>query len=239
MLLALRRFCRNVTAELAANQLPEGTLGEYLQDNRYPNVLMRRYLGPMVRAIWSGESHAPQTFPLQRFVRFFANHGLLSLSGGPQWLYLPGGSQTYVQAFERVFSGTIHCSSPVQAVRRSEAGPVITVHGAQMRCDAVVLACHADTALSLLTDADDLERECLRPWRYAANDVILHTDATFLPPNHRAWACWNVIADSSRPGRSEDSERLHGGTLGKPGLLRLFRFKPPLPGQGRRCHGYL
>ncbi|WP_045220596.1 NAD(P)/FAD-dependent oxidoreductase [Desulfonatronum thioautotrophicum] len=197
MLLALRRFCRTITQDLEQNRLGEETLGAYLQAGSYPNILFRRYLEPMVRAIWSAESRDARTFPIRRFARFFANHGLLSIRGGPQWLYLPGGSHTYVQAFARAFSGTVHLNSPVQAVTRTEHGATLRVNGSECTVDAVVLACHADTTLSLLTDADDQERECLSPWRYVANDVVLHTDATFLPPNRKAWACWNVIADTA------------------------------------------
>ncbi|TVQ97905.1 MAG: amine oxidase [Desulfovibrionales bacterium] len=197
MLLALRRFCRSITQDLEQNRLGEETLGAYLLAGAYPDILFRRYLEPMVRAIWSAESRDARTFPIRRFARFFANHGLLSIRGGPQWLYLPGGSHTYVQAFARVFSGTVHRNSPVQAVTRAGHGATLHVNGSECIVDAVVLACHADTTLNLLTDADELERECLSPWRYVANDVVLHTDTTFLPANRRAWACWNVIADTT------------------------------------------
>ncbi|GAB6058331.1 NAD(P)/FAD-dependent oxidoreductase [Desulfonatronum parangueonense] len=196
MLLALRRFCRAVTQDLEQDRLGEETLGHYLRANSYPDVLFDRYLEPMVQAIWSAESRAAREFPIRRFTRFFSNHGLLSISGGPQWLYLQGGSHTYVQAFERNFTGTILLNSPVQSVTRTPTGPVLQVNGAECAVDAVVMACHADTTLALLTDADDLERECLSPWQYVPNDVVLHTDASFLPPNRRAWACWNVIANA-------------------------------------------
>jgi uncharacterized protein len=211
MLLALRRFCRSITQDQEQDRLGEETLGDYLRANSYPDVLFDRYLEPMVRAIWSSESRDARAFPIRRFARFFSNHGLLSISGGPQWLYLPGGSHTYVQAFERTFSGAIHLSSPVQAVSRTTSGPVLRVNGSEVAVDAVVLACHADTTLALLTDADDLERECLSPWRYVPNDVILHSDASFLPPNRRAWACWNVIADAKVPAsaKTHPDDRVH------------------------------
>lgn len=206
MLLALRRFSRTVTEDLEQERLGEETLSEYLRANSYPDILLRRYLEPMVRAIWSAESRDARDFPVRRFARFFFNHGLLSISGGPQWLYLPGGSHTYVQAFARKFSGTIHVSSPVQAVTRTPEGPILRVNDTPCSFDAVVLACHADTALALLTDADARERECLSPWRYVPNDVVLHTDASFLPSNPRAWACWNVIADK---GARDDRVNVH------------------------------
>ncbi|WP_291323219.1 FAD-dependent oxidoreductase [Desulfonatronospira sp.] len=206
MLFAIRSFCRNVTRDLQEGKLTGGTLGGYVRDNRYPGVLMSRYLSPMVRAIWSAESSGPEEFPLERFAQFFFNHGLLSFSGGPVWRYIPGGSHSYVQAFEKSFTGSIHTSSPVQAVFRESTGPVLQVQGQKMKYDALVLACHADTALQLLQDPDPEETACLSPWKYAANDVVMHTDDSFLPHNTRAWACWNVISHS---GDTQERVNVH------------------------------
>lgn len=206
MLLAVLRFCRNISRDLEQGRLRDGTLGDYIRENRYPQVLMTRYLGPMVRAIWSSEDHEPENFPLERFARFFSNHGLLSISGGPTWQYIPGGSHTYVRAFEKNFTGTIKTGCPVKAVSRNGKRPVIHLEGQDLEYDAVVLACHADTALTLLKDPDTPEIETLSPWQYVANDVVMHTDPSFLPSNPRAWACWNVIA---HPGDTEKRVHVH------------------------------
>ena len=68
-----------------------------------------------------------------------------------------------------------------------------------MRCDAgserfdqVVLACHGDQALALLDDASDGEREILGAITYQPNDTVLHTDASLLPRDRKAWAAWNA-----------------------------------------------
>ena len=194
MIFAVLRFCKNISLDLENNRLTHGTLGRYVSANRYPDILMTRYIGPMVRAIWSAESHNPEDFPLKRFARFFSNHGLLSIRGGPTWLYIPGGSHTYVQAFEQKFSGNIITSSPVMGISPSDAGPLLKTGRESFVYDAIVLACHADTALTLLDNPDQTQTECLSPWLYVANDVVMHTDDSFLPQNTRAWACWNVIA---------------------------------------------
>jgi uncharacterized protein len=126
MILAVLRFCRNISRDIEQGRLQSATLGDYLREKGYPRVLMTRYLGPMVRAIWSAEEHEPENFPLERFAMFFSNHGLLSIKGGPTWLYIPGGSHTYVKAFEQRFSGTIRAGCPVKGVSRSS--DTATIH---------------------------------------------------------------------------------------------------------------
>jgi predicted NAD/FAD-binding protein len=59
--------------------------------------------------------------------------------------------------------------------------------------DQVVFACHSDQALSLLDDPSPAERDVLGALRYQSNEVVLHTDASVLPLNRRAWAAWNAL----------------------------------------------
>ncbi len=205
MIFAVLKFCKNISRDLEHDRL-KGSLGEYLREHRYPPVLMTRYLEPMVRAIWSAEDHEPENFPLKRFARFFSNHGLLSIRGGPTWLYIPGGSHTYVRAFEQNFTGNIRTGCPVKGISRIKNRALIHLNGQDLEYDSVVLACHADTALDLLRDPDRAETEILSPWQYVANDVIMHTDPSFLPSNPRAWACWNVVAHA---GDTEKRVHVH------------------------------
>ncbi len=58
--------------------------------------------------------------------------------------------------------------------------------------DHVVLACHSDQALALLTDADERERSILGAMPYQSNETVLHTDASVLPIRRKAWAAWNA-----------------------------------------------
>src|SRR4029079_14969975 len=104
------------------------------------------------------------------------------------------GSMTYVnRILERLGPDAVRAGDPVVAVdRNAEEVTAGTRAGTSDVFDAVVLATHADDALSLLRDADSRERSALGAFEYSANRVVLHTDPAVMPARPRAWASWNV-----------------------------------------------
>lgn len=196
-LLDIVRFNARAKKDLEAGRLGGRTLSDYLGNLDVSSRLLRDYLGPMTQAIWSASEADAMAYPAANFVRFFHNHGLLSRPGVVQWRYINGGSQIYVDAFRDRFPGEIRLSTPVLSVDRSGPRPLIRLEGEAKEFDAVVMAAHADQTLAMLPDADENERAALAPWRYSSNHTVLHSDETHMPPNRRAWACWNVVR---RPG---------------------------------------
>jgi len=198
LLLTIRQFCTQAQKDIHSPEIETLSLQEYLQLRSFPPLLARTYLLPMASAIWSAAEQDVRRFPALNLLRFFDNHGLLSLANRPQWLYLPGGSQTYVRAFAQGFSGHIHTDAPVRRVQRQGEQVLVTVPGqGESRFDAAVLASHADQSLEILSDPTDQERACLEPWTYARNRVVLHTDTSLLCPWKKGWACWNSIREPS------------------------------------------
>ncbi|MEW6283006.1 MAG: FAD-dependent oxidoreductase, partial [Candidatus Eremiobacterota bacterium] len=55
-------------------------LGDYLDRKGYSGYFRRHYLLPMGAAIWSTPDRRMLDFPAATFIRFFLNHGLLSLT---------------------------------------------------------------------------------------------------------------------------------------------------------------
>jgi predicted NAD/FAD-binding protein len=194
------RFNRQATHALIGGRLDATlTLGEYLDANGYGAAFQRQYLLPMGAAIWSASIADLRSFPLHFFVRFFHHHGLLSVSHRPQWYTLIGGSRSYIPALTAPYAERIRLATPVLGIRRNATGVTLrTEHGVET-FDQVVLACHADQALTLLDDASADEREVLGALPYQDNEVVLHTDTSLLPRRPRAWASWNYRLD----GRGE------------------------------------
>jgi len=193
MLRDILRFNREALRDLDSGTLSADTrLGDYLAANRYGDAFIHHYLLPMGSAIWSASIDGMNDFPLLFFIRFFKNHGLLSVNDRPQWRVLKGGSRAYLEPLTREFRHAIRCNARIAAVfRRPEAVELVMEDGHREAFDQVVFACHSDQALALLGDATRAERDALGAIPYAANEVVLHTDTSLLPRSRRAWSSWN------------------------------------------------
>jgi predicted NAD/FAD-binding protein len=197
MLADIVRFNRITTrlAERGEDLRPDSPLlqplGEFLREQRFSDEFRDWYFLPMMGCIWSCPTDQMLAFPVATMVRFCHNHGLIQITNRPQWYTVAGGARQYVDRItERIADKRL--STPVRQVLRDEAGVRVVTDGQVERFDAIVMACHSDQALRLLgTGASPREREVLGAIRYQPNRAVLHTDASVLPENPRAWAAWN------------------------------------------------
>ena len=177
------------------------SLGDYLDKYRYTQSFRDLYLVPMGAAIWSSNTEMMLSFPLQFFVRFFRNHGLLNIKNRPQWRVIKGGSRSYIAPLSEKFKNNIELGNPVKQVTRfqdNDGSPVVRVESERFTAeyDQVIFACHSDQALAMLADADGNEQSILSAIPYTKNEVVLHTDISLLPENRRCWSSWNVALTS-------------------------------------------
>ena len=193
MLRDILRFNREAIDDLQQGRIASDvTLGEYLSGRNYGDGFIYQYLLPMGCAIWSASTRCILDFSLLFFVRFFKNHGLLSVSHRPQWRAIQGGSRSYLEPLCRDFKESIRLNSQIDWIRRQpDAIELVMTDGSSEHFDQVVLACHSDQALRLLADPTRAEKECLSTIPYQDNEVVLHTDTSLLPAKRRAWSSWN------------------------------------------------
>lgn len=190
MLRDVFRFNREAPA-LLDDAAARETLGDYVAARGYSKEFVDHYLVPMGAAIWSTDPQRFREFPARTFIRFFSNHGLLTVNDRPQWRVVQGGSARYVERLTHPFRDRIRPGCPVASVRRTPDHVLVQPEDGPMeRFDEVVFATHSDQALRLLADPTPAEREILGALRYQRNEVVLHTDARLLP-RRRAWASWN------------------------------------------------
>jgi uncharacterized protein len=57
----------------------------------------------------------------------------------------------------------------------------------------VIIATHANDALRMLGDADEMETRILGGFRYTDNVAVLHSDARLMPKRKAVWSSWNYI----------------------------------------------
>lgn len=180
------------------------TLGEFLTKHRYSSAFANSYLKPMTAAIWSAKPKEVEAFPAKFLLGFYANHGLLQIRDRPQWRTIVGGSQKYVKAISDPFKDNIRLGTRIESIRRTEGIVEIKPQDSEAESyDRVVLACHADQSLRLLTDSDTDERALLEAFPYQMNDAIVHTDPSVMPRRERAWASWNYRTRTSNKKATE------------------------------------
>ena len=187
----LFRFYRQAPSLLAGDG-PGPGIGDWLDANGYGAAFRDDHLVPMASALWSSPPEQILQFPARYLVQFMANHQMLQVSDRPEWRVVRGGSSTYVDALRARWQVQERLDCPVLSVRRDRHGVLVESAAGSERFDQVVLACHSDQALALLADASANEREVLGAIAYQPNDVVLHTDASLLPRNRKAWAAWNA-----------------------------------------------
>jgi predicted NAD/FAD-binding protein len=198
MLLDLRRFYREAPT-LLSSASPGPNLGDYLEERGYGAGFVHDHLVPMTSALWSAPARRVLEFPARHLVQFMHNHSMLRVDGRPTWRVVSGGSSSYVRAMLASWQVQVRLGQPVVGVVRTPEGVEVATPAGVDRFDQVVLACHSDQALAMLTEPTAAEREVLGAIRYQDNDVVLHTDARLLPPDRRAWAAWNAHVSATDP----------------------------------------
>jgi len=192
MLLQVKRFHRLASAFLATSD--EGdltTYGQFLEREGFSEHFVAHYAVPVVSCVWSSGREVALLYPARYLFRFLDHHGMLQVTGSPQWYTVAGGSRTYVDRLAARLPHVLRSAAVTDVTRGPDGVEIRDVNGTVTRFDRVVIATHADQALGLLTDPSDQEVQTLKAFGYSANETVLHTDSSALPEARAARASWN------------------------------------------------
>ena len=174
------------------------TLGKYLEKLNVSDYFIKFHIIPMVSAIWSMPPYEAKQMPLSFFLKFFQNHGLFKLKNRPQWFTVSNRSRTYVDKILSNISGEYYKNYNINKIKRIQSG-VQVYYGDKneyFTYDKVVLATHADQALSMIEDPDEIEKKILSNFKYKTNEAVIHEDINYMPKNNKAWCSWNSSIES-------------------------------------------
>ena len=168
-------------------------LGDYLKKEKLSKEFIDYHLIPMVSAIWSMPPHEATQMPLKFFIKFFQNHGLFKIKNRPQWYTVKNRSRTYVENILSKISGEHFKNYPVKKIKSKTDG-VDLYYGGESEFfdyDKVILATHADEALSIIESPSEEEKKILSNFSYKKNIAYIHTDESIMPKNPKVWSSWN------------------------------------------------
>jgi predicted NAD/FAD-binding protein len=203
MLGSINRFNGEAVEALEDPAYREITLGEYVDRRGYGTDFLDLYLAPMSSAVWSTPPELMRSFPAITLLRFFHNHGFLGLSTQHPWFTVVGGSRAYVDKIVSPWRDRIRLGDPARRISRPGKGVHVTLSSGEVQVfDKVILACHADQALSLLSDPSASESRLLGEFKYQSNTATLHTDSSVMPRTRLAWASWNYEINRGPAGES-------------------------------------
>jgi predicted NAD/FAD-binding protein len=197
MLLQVKRFHRSATAFLKATDDDDlTTYGEFLERGGFTDHFVAHYAVPVVSCVWSSGREVALLYPARYLFRFLEHHGMLRVTGSPQWYTVAGSSRTYVERLAARLPDVRRSAAVTDITRRPDGVEILDATGATTRFDRVVIATHADQALGLLTDPSDQEVQTLKAFGYSRNETVLHSDASVLPEAAEARASWNYRMSS-------------------------------------------
>jgi len=182
----------------------EITLGEFLKKKKLSKSFINYHLIPMVSAIWSMPPYEANNMPLKFFIKFFQNHGLFKLKKRPEWYTVSNRSKSYVNKILSKISGEHYKNYKINNVKRISTG-VQVCYGSENEFfdyDKVVIATHADEALSLIENPLEEEKNILSNFKYKENIAVVHTDENIMPKNQKVWSSWNSHVKSDSPNRN-------------------------------------
>jgi len=171
----------------------EVSLGEFLAQEKFSESFVQDHLLPMAAAIWSSPATDMMDYPAKAFILFFENHGLLKLVNRPPWMTVDGGAKTYIDRLCTDGSFAIELSQTVTSIRRGPDMVAIETSDSRAVFDDVVLAVHADQAMSIIAEPSVRERELLGAFSYTDNLAVVHSDISFMPRRENLWSSWNYI----------------------------------------------
>lgn len=190
------KFNKAATKFVKNNSSSEISLGDFLEKLNLGQYFIKYFLLPMAGAIWSCPALQMLQYPALSFLRFYHNHGLLTLFNQPKWYTVQGGSKEYVKLLTKNFKDRIKLNSRIAKVEKEGDKIAVYQEGNQKDMfDKVIFANHADEILQIAPNLPSQAQNILKNFKFQENLAILHKDQSLMPKNKLAWASWIYLQE--------------------------------------------
>ena len=184
------KLCKNTNLDKITNNY---TIEDFIHKNNFSSYLQKLHIYPLISSIWSTNQKDVNNFPLKLFLNFFNNHGLFNFKDRPQWKFVKGGSNSYIEKIIEINKFNFSLNTKIDKIIRSENNIKIIKNDEEIVFDFIIIATHADQALQIINNPSNNEKEILSKFEYTKNKAYLHSDRSMMPKNIKTWSSWNFI----------------------------------------------
>eukprot|EP01041_Mallomonas_annulata_P039112 gene39112-62736_t len=122
LLLDITRFFYTASKDVAELERNATSLDDYLKARGYGAAFRDDHLLPQAAAIWSTPLDQIGAYPAASLIRFFLNHGMMTITGRGLWRTVEGGSRAYVTKLTAAYRGEVRKGLRVTGVHRDANG---------------------------------------------------------------------------------------------------------------------
>ncbi|MBW4488795.1 MAG: FAD-dependent oxidoreductase [Trichocoleus desertorum ATA4-8-CV12] len=170
------------------------SIAQYLQEKGYSPEFGRYNLYPRINGMYFVNDMTPEIMPFRGVMNYYGlQEGFGSQS--PKRCYFTQGSSSWIEALGDAVTGLgtrFRFNAQVSIRSKGDAVVVDTPDGSEIY-DAVVMACHANTALKLLQQGITQDMvNVLSAFEYTSSVAVAHTFSPVMPLNKNAWRTYNI-----------------------------------------------
>ena len=188
ILFDLGRFLWQAPRALAAGDLADRTIGDYLDLQKYSSTFTDRFLIPAFAGINTVSCQEVRDYPAEVIAQYFNRDFIVS-----SVYRAVGGAQAIAQALTTRVAH-LRLGAHIRSVRRQANTVAITMEdGSAETFDTVVFATQANQVMAMMDDASPDERSVLGAVRYGTVRVVMHHDTRLMPTERADWCPVNYL----------------------------------------------
>jgi uncharacterized protein len=190
----IQRMKSSANDDLAICQQESIDFQTYLDSRSYSTPFRELFLFPSLSStVCTCSYQSLAQYPAATVLR-----AMISLTSGDRLLRARNGSKDIAQRLTSQLTD-IRCNTALKSVRINDHQVCLSLSsGDNMIVDHLVMATQANTALKVLDNLTEPEREMLESFTYEDVKVVLHQDESLMPPDPKDWGTFNIMTNIKR-----------------------------------------